>query len=98
MFESTQEKLTGVFSLGLAFVIMQNRNALGIVYLCLGVLVFSLQDAIIKFISLIMITTLILLITYERFVRYTLIGTMLNGPRSKQNDQTQATPASEMQS
>jgi peptidoglycan/LPS O-acetylase OafA/YrhL len=44
----------------------------------------------IKFISLIMVTTLILLITYERFVRYTLIGTMLNGPRSKQNDQTQA--------
>jgi len=31
---------------------MQNRNALGIVYLCLGVFVFSLQDAIIKFISL----------------------------------------------
>ena len=31
---------------------MQNRNTLGIVYLCLGVFVFSLQDAIIKFISL----------------------------------------------
>jgi len=38
----------------------------------------------IKFISLIMVTTLILLMTYERFVRYSLIGTMLNGPRSKQ--------------
>jgi peptidoglycan/LPS O-acetylase OafA/YrhL len=38
----------------------------------------------IKFISLIMVTTLILLMAYERFVRYTLIGTMLNGPRSKQ--------------
>ena len=31
---------------------MQNRNLLGILYLCLGVLVFSLQDAIIKLISL----------------------------------------------
>lgn len=30
---------------------MQNRAALGIVYLCLGVLVFSLQDAIIKAVS-----------------------------------------------
>ena len=30
---------------------MQNRNLLGIVYLCLGVLVFSLQDAVIKLIS-----------------------------------------------
>ncbi len=31
---------------------MQNRNVLGIIYLCFGVLVFSLQDAIIKLISL----------------------------------------------
>lgn len=30
---------------------MQNRAALGIVYLCLGILVFSLQDAIIKAVS-----------------------------------------------
>lgn len=31
---------------------MQNRNLIGILYLCLGVFVFSLQDAIIKLISL----------------------------------------------
>lgn len=30
---------------------MQNRAALGVIYLCLGVLVFSLQDAIIKAVS-----------------------------------------------
>ena len=30
---------------------MHNRSTLGIVFVCLGVLVFSLQDAIIKLVS-----------------------------------------------
>jgi peptidoglycan/LPS O-acetylase OafA/YrhL len=51
------------------------------------------QPAILKFLFICTVTTFFLLITYQILVRYTWIGQLLNGPRSRRTATEEAIPA-----
>jgi peptidoglycan/LPS O-acetylase OafA/YrhL len=42
--------------------------------------------ALLKFVGIVVVATGILLVVYQAVVRYTWLGTLLNGPRSRQAD------------
>lgn len=47
-----------------------------------------------KFLGIVVVTTVLLLLSYVTLVRYTWLGWLLNGPRQRRSQATQATPRS----